>query len=286
MVQILGVDFSGAKAERNTWLTQGRLEGRILTLENCRSVRRHDLTEILSACSGKAIAALDFPFATPKPFADFWTPGSRAMPDLWAAAAGLEYAEFLALRDEFVACQGEPKRACDPPESYSCLHMVNPIMVPMTFHGMRMLHQLWTGKTANPIAVPPLPMNSTAGIGDATVLLEVMPGAVLRRLGLPFKGYKSGSKALERRRQVVSELPDRAIPVRFQFGEFEDLVLRNHDALDSVVAALTAAHWAVDRSRFLQPPVEGEPGFDPITLLEGWLYTPIPVAAEDSKKSV
>ena len=286
MTTIMGVDFSGARADRNTWLTQGLLEGENLILEDCRPVSRQDLTETLSACSGATIAALDFPFATPKVFADFWTPGASVMPDLWASAAKQEYQEFLALRNEFVARQGEPKRICDPPESYSCLHMVNPIMVPMTFHGMTMLHRLWAGYTANSISVPPLPTSSTNVSGETTVLLEVMPGAVLRKLGLPFKGYKGGSRALERRKQVVEGLPDLAAPITFQFGQFEELALRKHDALDSVVAAVAAALWEIDSGRFPQPAAEGDPGFDPVTLLEGWLYAPDPRVPQGGDRSV
>ena len=279
MTQILGVDFSGARDDRNTWLAQGRLDGHRLTLASCARISRADLTETLAACSGPTVAALDFPFATPQVFAKFWQPGVATMPGLWAAADGLEYDDFLARRNEFVAQHGEPKRACDPPESYSCLHMVNPIMVPMTFHGMRMLHRLWAGDTANPVAVPPLPEPSRPGDG-VTELLEVMPGAVLRRLGLPFKGYKGGSRAAERRRQIITQLPQRARPIEFAFGEFEELARRNHDALDSIVAAIAAALWAIEPGRFPQPPAAGQPGFDPVVLLEGWLYAPVKVEQE------
>ena len=152
--------------------------------------------------------------------------------------------------------------------------MVNPIMVPMTFYGMQMLHELWTGHTASPISVPPLPENSREDATDATVLLEVMPGAVLRRMSLPYKGYKGGAKALERRRAIVDSLPKRAQPVEFEFGGFEDLAMRSHDALDSIVAAVAAALWAILPDRFPQPPALDEPGFDPVVLLEGWLYAP------------
>ena len=273
MTKIMGVDFSGARDDRNTWLTIGNLDGLALTLESCARITRADLTETLAACSGPTVAALDFPFATPQSFARFWQPDARTMPDLWAAA-NLEYADFLALRNEFVAQHGEPKRACDPPESYSCLHMVNPIMLPMTFRGMQMLHRLWAGPTANPMSVPPLPQASRPGCGAATELLEVMPGAVLRRLGLPFKGYKGGARAAERRHQIVSQLAQRSYPIRFNFGEFEDIALRNHDALDSVVAAVAASLWAIEPGRFPQPPEEGQPEYDPVVMLEGWLYAP------------
>ena len=274
MTRIIGVDFSGARGDNNTWVAKGSLKGNSLKLESCRRIARAELTQTLADCSGPTVAALDFPFATPKAFADYWLPGSAVMPDLWSAAAGLEYEEFLALRDRFVGLYGEPKRACDPPESYSCLHMVNPIMVPMTFRGMQMLNRLWSGDTGNPVSVPPLPEYSCRKGDGLTELLEVMPGAVLRRLGLPFKGYKGGARAGERRSRIVSELPDRASPITFNFGKFEEIALKSHDALDSVVAAVAAALWVLDRSRFPEPPVEGEDGYDPVVLLEGWLYAP------------
>ena len=256
-------------------MAKGTLEGYRLSLESCARIARADLTDTLANCMGPAVAALDFPFATPRAFVDFWIRGAETMPELWEAAAGLEYEEFLALRDEFVAAHGEPKRACDPPESYSCLHMVNPIMVPMTFRGMQMLHRLWSGDTASPIAVPPLPEASRPGPGGTVELLEVMPGAALRKLGLPFKGYKGGSRAMERRRLIVEELPLRTGPVCFEFGEFREVALKSHDALDSMVAAVVAALWAVEPELFPQPAAEGEPGYDPVVLLEGGLYGPV-----------
>ena len=243
MVQIVGVDFSGARADNNTWLTQAALKGTSLSLLDVRRVTRLELTDSLAACSVPTVAALDFPFATPASYAGFWAPEARTMPDLWRAAASMEYEDFLTIRDEFVSEHGEPKRACDPPESYSCLHMVNPIMLPMTFRGMQMMHRLWFGETSNAISVPPLPEYTYPGSAAITELLEVMPGAVLRRLGLPFKGYKGGARAPERRRSVVAKLPVRALPIEFEFGEFEGLALRSHDALDSIVAAVAAALW-------------------------------------------
>ena len=43
IVHILGVDFSGAQDDRNTWLAEGFLEGNRLSLESCRPVSRHEL---------------------------------------------------------------------------------------------------------------------------------------------------------------------------------------------------------------------------------------------------
>ena len=292
-MQILGVDFSGAQTDRNTWLAQGSLRDDTLSLNSCRPVSRSELTDELAKRAGPTVAALDFPFSVPREFARFWqrqhppifeTPIFETMPDLWAAAAGMDWNDFSALRDAFVARYGELKRSCDPPESYSCLHRVNPNMVPMTFRGMQMLHRLWTGNTANPMFVPPLPNRSRPDrsrpdrsrpdAGPDTVLLEVMPGAVLRRMGLPFKGYKNGARAPALRRQILEDLPGQATPVIVSLAEMRELCLAHHDGLDAVVAAIAAALWAIDPSRFPAPPTKGHPGYDPAVLLEGWLYAP------------
>ena len=287
-MQILGVDFSGAQTDRNTWLARGSLRDEILSLNSCRSVSRAELTDELAKCAGPTVAALDFPFSVPREFARFWQPEEapifETMPDLWAAAAGMDWNDFSALRDAFVARYGELKRSCDPPESYSCLHRVNPNMVPMTFRGMQMLHRLWAGNTANPMSAPPLPdrsrpdrsrpNRSRPDLGPDTVLLEVMPGALLRRMGLPFKGYKNGARAPALRRQILEDLPQKATPVIVSLAEMRELCLAHHDGLDAVVAAIAAALWAIDPSRFPAPPTKGHPDYDPAVLLEGWLYAP------------
>ena len=199
-MKIFGVDYSGARSDRNTWLTQGFLRDGALELESCRPIVRDELTELLANAPAPAVAALDFPFSVPASFARCWLGEASTMPQLWRAASRMEYSDFLALRDEFVANHGEPKRLADTyfPECYSCLHKANPNMVPMTFRGMQMLHRLY----AAGCAVPPLP-DASAG---RAVLLEAMPGAALRAFGLPYKGYKKGMKALELRQRVLDGL--------------------------------------------------------------------------------
>ena len=81
-LEILGVDFSGARSDNNTWLAQGALDDRGLVLWCCRAVPREELTELLAETTGPAIAALDFPFSVPLPFARYWTPKARCMEDL------------------------------------------------------------------------------------------------------------------------------------------------------------------------------------------------------------
>ena len=122
------------------------------------------------------------------------------MPQLWSAAAAMELKEFLDLRDRFVARHGELKRLSDTfyKECYSPLHKVNPNMVPMTFRGMQMLDRLGrAGCSIPPLAPPP---------GTKTLLLEAMPGAALRGMRLPFKGYKNGAHAPELRQKILEGL--------------------------------------------------------------------------------
>ena len=284
---IVGVDFSGAKADNATWVTQGRLEGQSLRIHSSRSMPRAELADLLASLPTETVAALDFPYSVPQQFAEFWVPKATEMPILWQEAAGMEYQEFLALRDEFCSQHGEPLRRGDLyfPECYSCLHKFNPNMVPMTFRGMQMLDRLWN----EGCRVPPLDDSGRTG----PVLLESMPGAVINSFGLPHKGYKNGARRHELRQQILAGLPARSGVVLENLDEFRELYLESHDCLDSLVAAVAAALWKADPSQFLRP---GEQGMTPpvplrrqaspqvmamaeidAARLEGWLYAPYPM---------
>ena len=284
---IVGVDFSGAKADNATWVTQGRLEGQSLRIHSSRSMPRAELADLLASLPTETVAALDFPYSVPQQFAEFWVPKATEMPILWQEAAGMEYQEFLALRDEFCSQHGEPLRRGDLyfPECYSCLHKFNPNMVPMTFRGMQMLDRLWR----EGCRVPPLDDSGRTG----PVLLESMPGAVINSFGLPHKGYKNGVRRHELRQQILAGLSTRSGVVLENLDEFREQYLESHDCLDSLVAAVAAALWARDESTFhrpgdtdvaspvplrrqASPQVMAMPELD-AARLEGWLYAPYPM---------
>ncbi len=278
---ILGVDYSGAQADKNTWVTQGVLSGGILELKSCEPTPRAELAALLASTPGNAVAALDFPFSVPKEFAGRWAPGIEAMPELWEAAAAMEFDDFMALRDGFVAELGEPLRRGDLyfPECYSCLHKTNPNMVPMTFRGMQMLDALWRAGCR----VPPLPDDGRTG----PLLLESMPGAALRAFGLPFKGYKKGQRAVDLRLRILDGLEGSSGVTIPNLAQFRDCCIGNDDCLDSVVAAVAACLWTKDQALFRRPqdgPGDatkrgGTPSPDENELatacLEGWLYAPV-----------
>jgi hypothetical protein len=280
-ISIIGVDFSGAKDDKNTWVTQGVLSGGTLTLDSCQQMPRAELAGLLASLHGTAVAAMDFPFSVPDGFAGHWLPEAQTMPELWEAAAAMEFEEFMSLRDEFVAGHGEPFRRGDLyfPECYSCLHKTQPNMVPMTFRGMQLLDGLWRGGCR----VPPLPDQGRTG----PVMLESMPGAALRAFGLPFKGYKRGKRATELRRTILDGLETNSGVSLANLTRFEDRCIGSDDCLDSVVAAVAACLWFQDKNLFRRPqdgpgdPTRrgGTPGAHENELaaarLEGWLYAPV-----------
>ena len=287
MTKIMGVDFSGAQREvGKTWVAEGKLIDNVLTIENCRPITREDLTNDLAGLSEPAVAAMDFPFSVPVEFASFWQrlnvlAAGWEMPNVWAAAAPLSMQWTnskglqAALRLDKFKC--EPKRSCDPPESFSPLHTARPNMVPMTFRGMAMLHDLWGRLPHGSIWVPPMPEPP----GYSITLLEVMPGAILHGLRLPFKGYKDGRDQEQRKQRkqvrecILEKLPRQVEQVQVDLSRAYGGCLSNApgDALDSVVAAIAAALWATDRTLFQLPPEQGQPNYARVQL-EGWLYTP------------
>ena len=275
MTTIIGVDFSGARSDRNTWLARGKLDTHgSLMLESAQSIRRHDLYHLVADIPVPTIVALDFPFGVPAQFAAFLSPCRmpRDMLDLWEIVSGITAGEFIRKRNRFVMQHGEPKRAGDRkhhPESYSPLHAVNPNMLPMTYQGILLLRR-WHEDHPHRWRVPPLPLTTSAA---AVTLLELMPGALLKSLGLPYKGYKRGRHSVQRRTQILDSLSATSGVGLSDLKTVRMDCLANDDCLDSVIAAVGAAMWAQNPDRFHHPSGPEIPG----ARLEGWIYVPEPV---------
>ena len=275
MTTIVGVDFSGHREDRNTWVALGRLDaGGALRLDSVQPARRADLYELLTTIPTPTVAALDFPFGVPADFVAHLAPKSspRTMPDLWKIVSGMTAGEFLEARGRFVAAHGELKRSGDTrhfPESYSPLHVANPNMVPMTYEGIRLLHR-WHENDPRRWHVPPL--EPPPRPAQTVTLLELMPGAFLKAVGLPYKGYKKGRRSVELREKITGTL---ATASGIPLPDLDAIRMGCHasdDFLDAVVAAVGAACWAQGTNRFRQP----LPDELALARLEGWIYVPYP----------
>ena len=265
---VIGVDYSGAKTDNNTWISRGTFYENTLTLETCEPITRGNLTSTFSKFDSPTIASLDFPFSVPEQFSKYWCPEAKDMTDLWHAASGITLRDFLYIRDEFVKKHGEPKRFGDTwyPDCYSCLHKANPNLVPMTFYGMQMLDQL----NRTNCSIPPLTKDTIT----QSVFLEAMPGAGLRAMALPFKGYKNGRQAAMKREMILTGLAKHSGLDICNLDLFFDLGIRNHDALDSIVALVIAGLWVKDPAVFRCPPENPQGDLELTINLEGWLSAP------------
>ena len=143
----------------------------------------------------------------------------------------------------------------------------------MTFRGMELLYQLWNCENPR-FRVPPLSDDGR----DGPILLETMPGVLLRSFGLPSANYKGKNKinggvpenvryeildGLEKTSPLVLRIPD----------DIREQCISNDDCLDSLVAAIGAAMWVQNPSQIRQPKSEQIADVE----LEGWIYAPKPI---------
>ena len=280
---IVGVDFSGAEKTNGTCVTKGVLRNHVLELESCdhlsskRDIALGALEQELHrlAEAKNSVVAMDFPFSVPRAFAERLAPGASTMPEVWRAVAEeIDYDKFKELRDSFVDRHGEVMRRGDANfwGPFSPLHAVNPSMLQMTFHGMRMLHRL---RKAG-FRVPPLRDDDCEG----PILLETMPGVLLRTFGLPAENYKNKNKTnggdfKKFRRDILNGLEGKSGLTLKNLADIRDKCINNHDRLDSLVAAIGAANWALNEQRFLKPR-DSLLQTEELNAarLEGWIYAP------------
>ena len=285
MTTIIGVDFSGAKTDRNTWITEGTMDATgALILCKARSIRRIDLGKRLADISPPAIIGMDFPFGLPKRFAEteFNFKGTQ-MHEMWQVIDALpdlpKYIEEMAPRlkkggdlRKFNKCLRHGDKTQFSGVAYSPLNPAGPAMFPMTFYGMKMLHGLWTSQSRRFI-VPPLPENGRVG----PVLLEIMPGALLRAYSLPherYKSYRGEAQKLERmtnRKKILDGLTNVPVVSKETIGDLRSKCMDNHDCLDSVIAAVAAAMWVNHRTCCFCHPTAKDLS---AAQQEGWIYSP------------
>ena len=282
---IIGVDFSAAKSRNSTWITEAVLQDCTLTVKRCDHPSNNGtkaleaLEKRLLELSPNAVAALDFPFSIPREFAAKIAPNAEVMSDVWRAVAHDigEFGLFVKWCEEFVQFYGEMIRRGDANfgGTFSPLKSVNPNMRPMTFHGMKLLHHLWTSDTG--FHIPPLRHRANC---NGPTLIETMPGVVLRSFGLPATKYK-GNDQQKAREEILAGLTPQlerntSLTLRLCDKEQKECV-DNADCLDSLVAAISAAIWAKDDSMLVLPR-EFVPHDEELNnaQIEGWIYAPKP----------
>ena len=306
---IVGVDFSGAKADKATWITESKLtvEDRRLAILSCDPIKRKDLTNKL-ASENFTVAGIDFPFSVPFGFAKEFASDSFQMPEMWKLVDRMTYKDFKNKRNIYVAGRANGKlhlRASDVywPRALSCLQTGGPNMLPMTFRGMQMLCAL----RESGCLVPPIDDEKQS----ERVLLETMPGTALGSFRLRNTLYKNGTGAEDRRNrrnnriEILNGLKNhKIVGLNLDISQcLEEKCVNNTggDALDSLVAAIVAARWHInpadcrrpgdgsrgegnsfsDRLYRLSLPMDDLDELQTRELelakIEGWIYAPYPV---------
>lgn len=280
MATIIGVDYSGSQSN-DPWVTEAEIHGNGLRLVSCYPLPREALTELLLAKCGESnvVIGMDFPFGLPRSFAEveFGFKGTL-MTEMWEVIHNKDLPEYIKkirprllkkgdLR-KFNKCLRQGDKNHFSSVAYSPLNPAAPEMFPMTFYGMSMLHTLWTQSDCR---VPPLDYAGREG----AVLLETMPGVLLRYLCLPAANYKKKNKANggdpeKVRKEILNGLGTDS-PVLLQIPDgIREKCIKNDDCLDSLVAAIAAAAWVQRPNSFRKP--EADELAD--AQLEGWIYAP------------
>jgi hypothetical protein len=239
---VLGVDFSGASAAGDAlWVTEARQTPDGLRIEDCyRATDRWGRDrESAHAGLGERIAGedvrtagLDFPFSLPQPLLDArcggewrgfleWVAGSDGPTDPTA------FSDACRQTAEARVGKRDVRRETDARRGALCPY-TNRVRS-MTYHGARDV----LGRLADREDTAVVPMQDDA----ETLVCEVYPAATFGWLGCYREGYKNTDGARERREYNLSALADCGVAL----GEHREAYLANHDALDSLAAAVSAA---------------------------------------------
>lgn len=274
MTAIVGVDFSGAARDRNTWFAQGHLDDGNLVLERVQPIRREDLYNLMLGLTTPSVAAMDFPFGLPEKFLPYIgvTDEYQTIDKIWPLLALTEWKDLEAIATAFVDDYTEPRRVVERlyPESKSTLHRVRPDLLTMTYQGICLL-SLWLDHNNRPpwhvlpLEPPPEPVEKRVTV------METMPGAFLRSIELPYRNYKGERpQALQNRDRIMNGLEANSRIALPNLNEWSYACRANDDCLDAVVAAVCAAAWWHDPKVFRS----AEPSEKAAARREGWLYAP------------
>ena len=249
---VMGVDFSGASAAGDAlWVTEATQTDDGLRIEDCyratdewgrsRESAHAGLVERITGGDVRT-AGLDFPFSLPQTLLDAecdgewrgfleWVGGSEG-PDDPAA-----FTDACRERAEANGGKRDVRRETDTRRGALCPY-TNRVRS-MTYHGARDV----LGKLAPREDTAVVPIQDDA----ATRVCEVYPAATFGWLGAYREGYKTTDGARARREYNVRTVEDG----RGDVGDHRETYLANHDALDSLAAAVSAAR--VDDGALTEP---------------------------------
>ncbi|MFB6224060.1 MAG: DUF429 domain-containing protein [Haloarcula sp.] len=258
--RVLGVDFSGAASAGDAlWVTEAIPTGEGLRVERCYRATDHWGRDRESAHTGLVervtggdvgTVGLDFPFSLPQSLLDAQCGGTwTGFVDWLASESGPANPKALseACRHtaEMATGSRDIRRETDFRRGALCPYTNRTRS--MTFYGVRdVLGRL---RTADDTAVVPM-----QGWDADTLVAEVYPAATFGWLGCYREGYKNADEPRQRREANVSAVEACSVTL----DDHRDTYLGNHDALDSLAAALSAGRLADGaRSPALGPESEG-----------------------------
>ena len=240
---VLGVDFSGASAAGDSlWVTEATQTAVGLRIEDCyratdrwgrdRESAHAGLVERITTAD-VGTAGLDFPFSLPQSLLDSLCGGQWRGFLEWVAGGdgpGDPAAFSGTCRETAERTDGsrDLRRETDARRGALCPY-TNRVRS-MTFHGARDV----LGRLAGRDDTAVVPIQD----GDAdTRVCEVYPAATFGWLGCYREGYKTTDGARERRAANLRAVEACSVAL----GDHRETYLGNHDALDSLAAAVSAA---------------------------------------------
>ena len=248
------------------------------------------------------IIGLDFPFAYPLPFTNFFTSqfanAKRSDFSNWLTATRLiASTPFSQIENARTAFNAEPRTLCGnltDPKAQSPLHRINPGMLKMTWRGLQILTEL---KDSLGFSIAPFELNlgitpkptkenpsdpapsAPAPSAPTPIALEIYPAAALKAFNLSHQKYKGRTpEARALRSQLLDALQKlhtvKPTPTRLpmlQMGpEATKAALLDDNAFDALVAAYATATVILNLDTVRHPTAADHD----IVSREGWIYVP------------
>ncbi|MDS0277408.1 DUF429 domain-containing protein [Halomicroarcula sp. S1AR25-4] len=243
---VLGVDFSGASAAGDAlWVTEATQTAAGMCIDACYRATAEWGRDRESAHAGLVerirdddvgTVGLDFPFSLPQSLLDAQCGGHWRGFLEWVCsdsgpASSDGFSEACRHTAEMTAGKRDIRRETDARRAALCPY-TNRVRS-MTYHGARDV----LGRLADDPDTAVAPMQ---GHDAETVVCEVYPAATFGWLGCYREGYKTTDGARARRETNVEAVAACSVDL----GDHRETYHRNHDALDSLAAAVSAGRVA------------------------------------------